>query len=255
MKLLHALAAACLICYAAAAPAQLSIEITGAVTAGQPNPDGLPVVFLHGGPGSGCSPLHRRFFDPKTAWVAVMGDLWTASPGRGLHKTTDGGKTWAVQYSDQDFILKAKSLGIPVGPGRGSAAGSLVAYCLRITDVDPIDYDLTETFQFVDLCTQLGVKILNLSAGSPYYNPHIQRPAAFPPSDGYLPPEDPLVGVARHLATTRRCTSERSRPAPPCIQSSPSRPRSSRIGIVRMSATTATSNERRALLASSPRRW
>ena len=41
-----------------------------------------------------------------------------------------------------------------------------------------------------------------LSAGSPYYNPHIQRPAIFPPSDGYLPPEDPLVGVARQIAAT-----------------------------------------------------
>jgi NADPH2 dehydrogenase len=38
--------------------------------------------------------------------------------------------------------------------------------------------------------------------GSPYYNPHLQRPALFPPSDGYLPPEDPLVGVARQLALT-----------------------------------------------------
>ncbi len=41
-----------------------------------------------------------------------------------------------------DFIRYAREQGIPVGPGRGSAAGSLVAYCLRITDVDPIDYDL-----------------------------------------------------------------------------------------------------------------
>ncbi len=41
-----------------------------------------------------------------------------------------------------DFIRYAREQGIPVGPGRGSAAGSLVAYCLRITDVDPIDFDL-----------------------------------------------------------------------------------------------------------------
>jgi len=41
-----------------------------------------------------------------------------------------------------DFIRYARERGIPVGPGRGSAAGSLVAYCLRITDVDPLDYDL-----------------------------------------------------------------------------------------------------------------
>ena len=41
-----------------------------------------------------------------------------------------------------DFIRYARERGIPVGPGRGSAAGSLVAWCMRITDVDPIDFDL-----------------------------------------------------------------------------------------------------------------
>ena len=41
-----------------------------------------------------------------------------------------------------DFIRYARDHGIPVGPGRGSAAGSLVAYCLRITDVDPLEFDL-----------------------------------------------------------------------------------------------------------------
>ena len=41
-----------------------------------------------------------------------------------------------------DFIRFSKANGIPVGPGRGSAAGSLVAYCLGITDVDPLHYGL-----------------------------------------------------------------------------------------------------------------
>ncbi len=41
-----------------------------------------------------------------------------------------------------DFIHFARSRGIPVGPGRGSAAGSIVAYCLEITNIDPIRYDL-----------------------------------------------------------------------------------------------------------------
>ncbi len=46
----------------------------------------------------------------------------------------------------------------------------------------------------------LGVDLVCVTAGSPYYCPHVQRPAYFPPSDGYLPPEDPLVGVARLIA-------------------------------------------------------
>ncbi|HIY20294.1 MAG TPA: DNA polymerase III subunit alpha, partial [Candidatus Flavonifractor merdigallinarum] len=41
-----------------------------------------------------------------------------------------------------DFISYAKGQGIPVGPGRGSGAGSMVAYCLRITEIDPMQYDL-----------------------------------------------------------------------------------------------------------------
>lgn len=41
-----------------------------------------------------------------------------------------------------DFIKVAREMGVSVGPGRGSAAGSAVAYCLRITDIDPIKYDL-----------------------------------------------------------------------------------------------------------------
>lgn len=67
---------------------------------------------------------------------------------------------------------------------------------------NPLQLDLAEAFQFLELLTELGIKLVCISAGSPYYNPHIQRPALFPPSDGYLPPEDPLVGVARQIAAT-----------------------------------------------------
>ena len=67
----------------------------------------------------------------------------------------------------------------------------------------PTEIDLAETFQFVKLCGELGVKILNTTAGSPYYNPHLQRPAAFPPSDGYQPAADPLIDVARQMRVVR----------------------------------------------------
>jgi len=76
-------------------------------------------------------------------------------------------------------------------------------YGFGVNQQNPVEYDLTETFRFVDLCAQLGVKLVNLTAGSPYYVPHIQRPAAYPPSDGYQPPEDPLVGVARQINVVR----------------------------------------------------
>lgn len=68
---------------------------------------------------------------------------------------------------------------------------------------DPTRFDLAEPLELVGALLRRGVRLINVTCGSPYYNPHLQRPAAFPPSDGYAPPEDPLVGVARHLATTR----------------------------------------------------
>ncbi len=62
--------------------------------------------------------------------------------------------------------------------------------------------DLAEVVSFVGLVRALGIRMACTTAGSPYYNPHIQRPAIFPPSDGYLPPEDPLVGVERQIRAT-----------------------------------------------------
>jgi NADPH2 dehydrogenase len=62
--------------------------------------------------------------------------------------------------------------------------------------------DLSEPRAFLDLLAALDVHLVCITGGSPYYNPHIQRPAIFPPADGYLPPEDPLAGVARQIAVT-----------------------------------------------------
>lgn len=69
-------------------------------------------------------------------------------------------------------------------------------------DGSGLGIDLTEPHRFLDLLGELGIGLVSTTAGSPYYNPHVQRPAYFPPSDGYRPPEDPLVGVARQLAAT-----------------------------------------------------
>ena len=62
--------------------------------------------------------------------------------------------------------------------------------------------DLTEPIRFLQLLRELDIQLVCITAGSPYYNFHIQRPAVFPPSDGYLLPEDPLVGVARQIKIT-----------------------------------------------------
>jgi 2,4-dienoyl-CoA reductase-like NADH-dependent reductase (Old Yellow Enzyme family) len=69
-------------------------------------------------------------------------------------------------------------------------------------DETGLGIDLAEPIAFLRLLVELGVPLVCVSVGSPYYNPHIQRPAYFPPTDGYLPPEDPLVGVARQIEIT-----------------------------------------------------
>ncbi|MEW6303489.1 MAG: NADH:flavin oxidoreductase [Verrucomicrobiota bacterium] len=77
-------------------------------------------------------------------------------------------------------------------------------YGFGVNESNPDEIDLKETFQFIDLCVQLGIKILNTTAGSPYYTPHLQRPAAYPPSDGYQPAYDPLIDVARQIQVVRQ---------------------------------------------------
>lgn len=77
-------------------------------------------------------------------------------------------------------------------------------YGFGLDQGDPLRIDLAESLRLVGELRDLGIVALNVSCGSPYYNPHVQRPAVFPPSDGYAPPEDPLVGVCRQIQTARQ---------------------------------------------------
>ncbi len=116
----------------------------------------------------------------------------------------------AVRLSAFDFVpfRPDPALSCPGKPGPGipeDFSNCLpYRYAFGVDANNPVEYDLSEAFRFVDLCVELGIRILNVTAGSPYYNPHIQRPAAYPPSDGYQPPEDPLVGVARQVGVVRQ---------------------------------------------------
>jgi len=62
--------------------------------------------------------------------------------------------------------------------------------------------ELAEPDALLSLLEGVGVSMACSTAGSPYHCPHAQRPAYFPPSDGYLPPNDPLVDVVRMLDAT-----------------------------------------------------
>jgi NADPH2 dehydrogenase len=92
------------------------------------------------------------------------------------------------------------------GVGEPEESENLIPYRwgFGVNPLDPREQDLSETIRFLALLEELDIRLVNITAGSPYYNPHIQRPALFPPSDGYLPPEDPLMGVARQMEITRQ---------------------------------------------------
>lgn len=66
-----------------------------------------------------------------------------------------------------------------------------------------LEEDLTEPVQVARWLRDWGVSLINVSAGNPYANPHIIRPAEYPPIDGYHTPEHPLLGVLRHFRLTR----------------------------------------------------
>jgi 2,4-dienoyl-CoA reductase-like NADH-dependent reductase (Old Yellow Enzyme family) len=90
----------------------------------------------------------------------------------------------------------------PSGTGEPEAAPHPYLYGFGVDPDDPRRPSLDEAMRLLEVLQSLGVQLVNVTAGSPYYNPHVQRPALFPPSDGYLPPEDPLLGVARQVEAT-----------------------------------------------------
>lgn len=98
---------------------------------------------------------------------------------------------------------------IPFRPGSsGTGEPEIIhndhyAYAFGSTP-DGLGIDLTEPNMFLNLLRDLDIQLVCITAGSPYYNPHIQRPALFPPSDGYQPPEDPLAGVARQISVVEQ---------------------------------------------------
>ncbi len=67
---------------------------------------------------------------------------------------------------------------------------------------DPLEPDLAEPLAWIAEMARLGVALVNVSMGSPYATPHVIRPYEYPPPDGYLTPEHPLIGVARHFRLT-----------------------------------------------------
>jgi 2,4-dienoyl-CoA reductase-like NADH-dependent reductase (Old Yellow Enzyme family) len=95
--------------------------------------------------------------------------------------------------------------GIPFQPHPETNVGQPVAYDLPVRSAfgvaegDPFAEDVEEPLLLVAMLQGLGVPLVNVSMGNPYANPHVVRPADYPPVDGYEAPEHPLEGVARHF--------------------------------------------------------
>lgn len=86
------------------------------------NPDGVPIVFLHGGPGSGCEPWHRQFFDP-TRYRIILFDQRGCGRSK-PHASLEGNTTWDL-VSDMELIRE--ELGIEQWAVFGGSWGSTLA--------------------------------------------------------------------------------------------------------------------------------
>ena len=96
----------------------------------------------------------------------------------------------------------------PDGTGVPTPWTGSYPYAFGANPNNALEMDLSEPFAFLALLESLGIRLVCLTAASPYYNPHLQRPAMTPPSDGYLPPEDPLTGVARQIEAVARAKAQ-----------------------------------------------
>jgi 2,4-dienoyl-CoA reductase-like NADH-dependent reductase (Old Yellow Enzyme family) len=116
-----------------------------------------------------------------------------------------GGLEIAVRISVFDTVPYRKRavdhIGEPEGELSGVGAQLSPGFGVVRAD-DELDVALEEARGVLRALERLGVKWICVTAGSPYYNPHVQRPAIFPPLDGYEPPEDPLRGVWRQIHAT-----------------------------------------------------
>jgi 2,4-dienoyl-CoA reductase-like NADH-dependent reductase (Old Yellow Enzyme family) len=140
------------------------------------------------------------FVDVKACHGYLLHELLSGQGRPGRH----GGELAGRSLLLRTVIERVRELGMPVGvrlsvfdvvPHRPGPDGT------GEPEPDGGDaFGFDEPLELLELLDPLGVDLVCVTAGSPYYSPHVQRPAYFPPSDGYRPPEDPLVGVARLLA-------------------------------------------------------
>ena len=135
-------------------------------------------------------------FENRTRFQrSIVAGIRASVPGLGI----------AVRVSIFDCVPYRKD---PGGAGVPEAAAAGYRYAFGLVANGDVDAALEDGRAFLRLLGELGVRFVCTSGGSPYYCPHVQRPALFPPVDGYDPPEDPLRGVARQIEITARLKRE-----------------------------------------------
>jgi 2,4-dienoyl-CoA reductase-like NADH-dependent reductase (Old Yellow Enzyme family) len=131
-------------------------------------------------------------FQGRTRFLrSVVEGIRSAVPGLGI----------GVRVSIIDSVpygKDAEGRGVPLAEAGG------YRHAFGLARGGDLSEALPDGTEFLRLLEALRIHLVCLTAGSPYYCPHVQRPALFPPVDGYGPPEDPLAGVARQIEVTAR---------------------------------------------------
>jgi NADPH2 dehydrogenase len=157
------------------------------------------------------------FVDVKHCHGYLLHELLSAVDRPGRYGGDLGGRTAFLRRVLDGIRSEAPGLGlalrlsafdaVPHEPGPGGRGvpvpGTPKPYPYAFGgDGTGLGVDLAETHELLQRAASWGVDLVSVTAGSPYYCPHVQRPAYFPPSDGYDPPRDPLVEVDRLVRVT-----------------------------------------------------
>lgn len=154
------------------------------------------------------------FVDLKACHGYLGHELLSAHDRTGRYGGDLAGRTRFLRSCVEGVRERAPGLAVGVrlsvmdpGPYRADADSGVgapdPAAAPTFGPVGPAGADLSEPVEVLRMLSDLGVRMVCTTVGSPYWSPHAQRPAWFPPSDGYTPPRDPLVDAVAMLATAR----------------------------------------------------
>jgi 2,4-dienoyl-CoA reductase-like NADH-dependent reductase (Old Yellow Enzyme family) len=154
------------------------------------------------------------FVDIKQCHTYLLNELLGARSRPGRYGGDFAGRTRFIRSVFMRIRARSRGLllatrmnlydGVPYHAderGEGRAVAPVTPYedAWGVDAMDPQRPDLSEPLALIGELCAAGLAMINVTAGSPYYNPHIGRPFDRPPIDGYPSPEHPLVGVQRHL--------------------------------------------------------